>query len=105
MTSEPIRDPVADHLLTPQNCALVIIDYQPTQIQSIRSMPIVSLIDNIVRVARISVLYGLPIILSTVNLQTGRNKPTIPELVEVLPFESPFLAELRHVEIEVVVAD
>jgi hypothetical protein len=30
MTSEPIRDPRGDHLLTPQNCALVIIDYQPT---------------------------------------------------------------------------
>ena len=24
MTSEPIRDPRADHLLTPQNCALVV---------------------------------------------------------------------------------
>src|SRR6266566_4704044 len=30
MTSEPVRDPLADHLLTPQNCALIIIDYQPT---------------------------------------------------------------------------
>jgi len=29
MTSEKIRDPVADHLLTPQNCALAIVDYQP----------------------------------------------------------------------------
>ena len=27
MTSEPIRDPRAGHLLTPQNCALLIIDY------------------------------------------------------------------------------
>jgi hypothetical protein len=25
MTSEPVRDPWADHLLTPQNCALIII--------------------------------------------------------------------------------
>ena len=38
MTSEPIRDPRGDHLLTPRNCALVIIDYQPTQVTSIRSM-------------------------------------------------------------------
>ena len=38
MTSEPIRNPRADYLLTPQNCALVIIDYQPTQVTSIRSM-------------------------------------------------------------------
>jgi hypothetical protein len=38
MTSEPVRDPLADHLLTPQNCALIIIDYQPVQVRSIRSM-------------------------------------------------------------------
>jgi hypothetical protein len=31
MTSLPIRDPVGDHLLTPQNAALVVIDYQPSQ--------------------------------------------------------------------------
>ncbi len=85
MTSEPIRDPITDHLLTPANCAQVIIDYQPTQIQSIRSMPTDALIDNIVRVARTAVLYDLPIILSTVNVKTGRNKATILELVETLP--------------------
>ena len=32
MSSEPIRDPVTDHLLTPQNSALIIIDYQPTRV-------------------------------------------------------------------------
>jgi magnesium transporter len=32
--SEPIRDPQGDHLLTPHNCALVIIDYRPTQVTS-----------------------------------------------------------------------
>jgi hypothetical protein len=29
MTSAPVRDPVADHLLTPQNTAFLLIDYQP----------------------------------------------------------------------------
>src|SRR5579859_6200301 len=33
MTSEPIRDPLIDHLLTPQNSALVVIDYQPFQLE------------------------------------------------------------------------
>jgi hypothetical protein len=36
MTSEQIRDPVADHLLTPQNCALAIIEYQPVQVKSVK---------------------------------------------------------------------
>jgi hypothetical protein len=34
MASLPVRDPVADHLLTPQNAALVI-DYQ--QFAAVRS--------------------------------------------------------------------
>jgi len=32
MTSRAIRDPVRDPLLTPQNSALLIIDYQPIQV-------------------------------------------------------------------------
>jgi hypothetical protein len=32
MTSAPIRDPLADHLITPQNAALLLIDYQPAQV-------------------------------------------------------------------------
>ena len=30
MTSAPIRDPLADHLLTPENAAFLLIDYQPS---------------------------------------------------------------------------
>jgi hypothetical protein len=29
MTSAPVRDPLADHLITPQNAAFALIDYQP----------------------------------------------------------------------------
>jgi hypothetical protein len=36
MTSAPIRDPLADHLLTPENAALLLIDYQPAQVASVR---------------------------------------------------------------------
>jgi len=31
MASAPIRDQLGDHLITPQNAALVVIDYQPSQ--------------------------------------------------------------------------
>jgi hypothetical protein len=33
MSSNAVRDPLADHLITPQNSALVLIDYQPEQLQ------------------------------------------------------------------------
>jgi len=84
MTSEPVRDPQADHLLTPQNCALVIIDYQPTQVKSIRSMDQDVLVDRIVDLARFGMRYRLPVVLSTVNVSNGRNQPTIEELQDVL---------------------
>ena len=29
MTSQAVRDPLADHLITPQNAVFVLIDYQP----------------------------------------------------------------------------
>mgnify|MGYP001593893124 CR=1 FL=1 len=35
MTSETRRDPVTDHLLTPENAAFIVIDYQPVQVASI----------------------------------------------------------------------
>jgi nicotinamidase-related amidase len=54
MTSEPVRDPATDHLLTPQNAALVVIDYQPSQIQAVRSIDHDLLVDNIVSVARLA---------------------------------------------------
>lgn len=84
MTSEAIRDPVKDHLLTPQNSAFIIIDYQPVQVNSIASMDRQLLINNIVGTAKASVAYGLPIVHTTVNVKTGVNKPPIPQLRKVL---------------------
>lgn len=84
MSSEPIRNPQTDHLLTPENSALIIIDYQPIQVSSIRSMPREELVFNMVSTAKAAVNFGLPIIHSTVNVATGRNKPPIQELQDVI---------------------
>lgn len=84
MASEPIRDPVQDDLLTPRNCAFLIIDYQPVQVNSIASMERQRLVSNIVRAAKAAMLYGLPIVHSTVNVATGINKPPIKALRTLL---------------------
>ena len=81
---KPIRDPKTDDLLTPENCALTIIDFQPTQIHSINSVKPSLLIKNIVTVAHTAKVYGLPIVLSTVNVATKRNLETISPLKEAL---------------------
>ena len=44
-----------DHLLTPQNAALIVIDYQPVQVTSIASMERQRLVSNIVRAAKAAV--------------------------------------------------
>ena len=56
MASEPIRNPKSDHLLTPENSAFVIIDYQPVQVSSIRSMARDELVFNITGVAKAAVM-------------------------------------------------
>ena len=81
------RDPVNDHLLTPQNCALLVIDYQPIQVTSVASRDRRELVNNIVAVARIAKLYELPVVLSTVNVKTGINQPMITQVTDILPGE------------------
>lgn len=80
----PIRDPKSDHLLSPENSALVIIDYQSIQVQSIGSMNRNDLVRNITEVAKLAVGFKVPVILSSVNVETGLNTPTIPQLTKVL---------------------
>ena len=53
MTSVPIRDPLADHLITPQNAAFVVIDYQQNQFRSVRSMDSDLLLENVVSTAKL----------------------------------------------------
>ena len=84
MASETIRNPHTDQLITPENSALLIIDYQPVQVSSIRSMPREELVFNITGVAKAAINYGVPVIHSTVNVSTGLNKPPIQQLQDVL---------------------
>ncbi len=79
-----IRDQIGDHLLTPKNSALVVIDYQPSQLMGVRSMDRDLLLKNVVSTAKVAKLFGVPIVHSTINVKTGRGKPTLPPLAEVL---------------------
>jgi hypothetical protein len=65
--SEPLYDPVTDPLLTPQNSALLVIDYQPSQMQTVASIDHDLLVRNIVSVARLAKTDG-----------------TVPEVVDMV---------------------
>ena len=84
-----IRDQVGDHLITPKNSAMVVIDYQPSQLAGVRSMDRDLLVKNIVSTVKIAKVFGVPIVHSTINVKTGRGKPTLPPLAEVLAHHPP----------------
>ena len=88
MTSAPIRDPLADHLLTPQNAALLLIDYQPSQLAEIRSMDPALLLKNAVSTVRTIKTFEVPVVHSTINVANGQG-PTLPELAGLLADDKP----------------
>ena len=89
MTSAPVRDPLADHLITPRNAALLLIDYQPQQLTAVRSMDRALMVKNAVSTVRTIKAFGVPVVHSTVNVASGREQPTIPELADLVADDKP----------------
>jgi nicotinamidase-related amidase len=85
MTTQIARDPKTDHLLTPENAALILIDYQPGLVDGVNSVSREILVNNVVALAKTGVLFRMPIVLSTVGVNAGYQEDTIAELKSVLP--------------------
>lgn len=83
--AEPIRDQKADHLLTPENCVVALIDYQPEQFAAITSATAEEIKLNVVAVCKLAMAYRIPVVLTTVGVDMGVNKGTIPEIRSALP--------------------
>jgi nicotinamidase-related amidase len=84
-----IRDPLADHLLTPQNAVLLLIDYQPNQFAGVGSMDTDLLLANVVKTVKVAKVFDVPIVHSTVNVASGIGKPTVEGLAELLEDSPP----------------
>jgi nicotinamidase-related amidase len=78
MSSFPIRDPKTDHLITPENSALIIIDYQPQQMFTVTSMDRDLMVRNVISLIRLSKFYKFPIVISTVGVANGRESTIAP---------------------------
>jgi len=75
---------------THEDCALVLIDYQKEQLESIRSETPADLIEFHVRfLIRTARAFGVPIVLSTVGVGYGFNSPTQPAILAELPDIEP----------------
>ena len=84
MTTQLSRDPTTDHLLTPENAALLLIDYQPQLVDGTRSINREALINNVVAMAKTAKMFDLPVVLSTIGVGAGYQEDTIEELRAVL---------------------
>lgn len=70
---------------TSEESALVLIDYQPEQLESIRSETPHDLIELHARwLARAAKAFHIPIVLSTVGVGSGRLSPTQPAIAAEL---------------------
>jgi len=84
MTTTISRDAKTDHLLTPENSALVLIDYQPTLVDGTNSIERDVLLNNVIAVSKAAKTYDLPVVLSTIGVGAGFQQDTISEAKDIL---------------------
>ncbi|MFE6778192.1 isochorismatase family protein [Streptomyces sp. NPDC057702] len=82
---ESIRDPRTDHLLTPDNCVVTMIDYQEGQYATVGSTSRAEIDLGAVTLAKLARAYEIPVVLSTVAVGMGVNESTVPVLTRELP--------------------
>src|SRR5947209_20464628 len=74
-------------LLEPDNCVLVLIDYQPFQFAGLRSHDSQTIINNVVGLAKSATVFAAPTLLTTINERQGGHIPKA--LKDVLPEQTP----------------
>lgn len=82
---EPMRDPTTDPLLTPENCVLALIDFQPGQYATVTSASRAEINLGVVTLAKVATAYGIPTVVTTVAVDMGVNEGTVPEIMNELP--------------------
>ena len=75
-------------LLTPDNCALLLIDYQPQMAFATHSIDSQLLVNNAVALAKTARVFGIPTILTTADKDTFSG-PTFAQLREALGDPEP----------------
>lgn len=82
---EPVRAPRTDRLLTPENCAVVLIDYQPEQYRTVTSSSAEEINLNVIALCKLAKAYDVPVVVSTVGVDMGVNTGTAAEIMAELP--------------------
>lgn len=76
-----------DALLTPENCVLLLIDHQPSQLANVNSHEPTMVINSVTALAKIAKAYGVPTILTTINAERGGE--ILKQVQAVFPEQKP----------------
>jgi nicotinamidase-related amidase len=87
MTSNQNPPNGLEALLTPEECVLILMDYQPFQFAGVRSHEQTMIVNNVVGLAKIAKIFGVPTIITAVV--SGRGGQTIQALLDVFPDQTP----------------
>lgn len=71
-------------MITPENSALVLIDFQPAMFQGVESHDRLSVMHNVQVLAKTATLFQMPVLLSTVA-QNSFSGPFMPEVTDLFP--------------------
>lgn len=82
-TTDPLR-----RLLTPENCALALIDHQPWVAFAVQSHDKQQMMDNVAGLAEAAQILAVPTVLSTVMAKVA-NDPIFPAIQAAFPEQEP----------------
>ena len=71
-------------LLSPENCAIALIDYQPAMYQGVQSHDRLETLHNVQVLAKTAKLFNVPTVISTVAKDTFSG-PFMPEVTQLFP--------------------
>jgi len=72
------------HQLTPNNCAVILVDYQSQLALTISSTDEETLIHNAINLAKIAKTFNIPTVLTTIG-ETSFGGPIFSKLQEIFP--------------------
>jgi nicotinamidase-related amidase len=73
-----------NEMLTPKNCAIALIDYQPAMYQGVQSHDRITIMNNVQILAKAAKLFKVPLVLTTVA-KDSFSGPFMPEVAELFP--------------------
>jgi nicotinamidase-related amidase len=74
-------------LLTPENCAVLLIDHQPSQLANVNSHEPTMVINNVTGLAKTARAFGIPTILTTIAAKRGGE--IFKQIQAVFPDQTP----------------